>query len=167
MFSSGPTTTVMTHIILSPPDSAVAWMTAAPLLALMTRRDFDRINNGAESSMYIIINALVALSPSLFQRQVGFLRPGLHRRRCRSWIRNFRCAPNDLPSDRISKHCVYPVRRYTASFTFLAPTFPLGNAASNPLQGPHRFCLAMEFRVGGATRLVYAGAVTVLILVKK
>lgn len=77
MSSSGPTTTVMTHIILSPPDPAVAWMTAAPLLALMTRRDFDRINNGAKSSMYIIINALVALSPSLFQGQVGFLRPGL------------------------------------------------------------------------------------------
>ena len=94
----------------------------APLLTLMTRRDFNRVNDRSKCCLPIMINALVILSPSLLQRQVGFLRPGLHRRRRR--IR-FQCAPHDLPPNRIIKQRVNLIRRRSASFTFLAPVFPL------------------------------------------
>jgi hypothetical protein len=95
----------------------------------MTRRDFDRINDNSKPSMYTIINALVALSPSLFNAKL-FLRPELHRQRRRS---RFQCAPHDLPRpNRDIEQYVYPIRRYSASFTILAPAFPGDDI---PIQG--------------------------------
>jgi hypothetical protein len=41
----------------------------------MTKRDFDRINNRAKFSLYIIINALFALPPSCFNVKLVFFVP--------------------------------------------------------------------------------------------
>ena len=90
----------------------------APFLALTTRRNFNRINHGSKVSVSIVamISASVIFSPSLLRRQVGSLRLGLHKRRCRS---GFQCAPHNLPPNRIIKQRIDLIRCRSASLTFL------------------------------------------------
>ena len=70
--------------------------------------------------MSIMVNTLVAFSPFLLQRQAGFPRPKLHRRRCASRIQY---APNDLSAQPRNQR-VYPSAAVVLRLRFLEPAFP-------------------------------------------
>ena len=111
MSLNSSTTTVLTPQI---PQSIIFWTqpSLAPLLALSTRRDLNRVNDSSQFSVPMINT----LSPSWLQRQVNVCLVGLRRRSGR-----FQCAPHDLPPNRIIKERVDLIRSCGASLTFLVP----------------------------------------------
>jgi hypothetical protein len=112
MSLNSSTTTVLTHKSHNQSSSGWTQPSLAPLLALSTRRDLNRVNDSSQFSVPMINT----LSPSWLQRQVNVCLVGLRRRSGR-----FQCAPHDLPPNRIIKERVDLIRSCGASLTFLVP----------------------------------------------
>ena len=121
------TITAMTHKSHDQSSSGWAQPSLAPILALRTRRDPNRVNGSSQFSVPMINTLVTAtlLSPSWLQRQVDIRLLGLHRRRRRAGSSALR---HDLPPDRVIKERVYLIRSCTASQEAMSP--------HRPRQGP-------------------------------
>ena len=131
MSLNGSTTTAPTHKAHNRSFSGWTQPSLAPLLALRTRRDLNRVNDSFQFSVPIIDTLVTLLSPSWLQRQVNIRLLGLHRRRSQ-----FQCAPHDLPPNRIMSTAT--IVRYIVASLCLSYSYSLPHRATRVVESSRR-----------------------------